>query len=225
MGNIIGKKYTGLYLDDGLAVLKNMNPRGTDKIRKIMIKMFKEVGFQLEIKSNLKKVEFFDVTFNLITGLYTLYKKSNGNLLYINTSSDHPTQITKQLSNSISKRLCENSASEQVFNTVKPVYEKALHKTGYKSSLKYSEEIYQYNSKKRTRNIIWFNPPFPETVIHFLKIFFTLLDKYFAKSHSLCKIFNRNTIKVSYSCMNSVSQIMKQHSKNVFNKNGKQTNP
>ena len=31
--------------------------RGTDKIRKIIIKMFKEVGFQLEIKTNLKKVE------------------------------------------------------------------------------------------------------------------------------------------------------------------------
>ena len=59
--------------------------------------MFKEVGFQLEIKSNLKKVEFLDVMFNLITGLYTPYNKSNDDLLYINTSSDHPPQIIKQL--------------------------------------------------------------------------------------------------------------------------------
>ena len=113
LGNIIGKKNTGLYRDEGLAVLRNMNARGTDKMRKIIIKTFKEVGFQLEIKSNLKKVEFFDITFNLITGIYRPYKKRNGNLLYINTSSDHPPQMIKQLTNTINKRLCENSAKNK----------------------------------------------------------------------------------------------------------------
>ena len=111
-------------------------------MRKIIIEIFKEIGFQLEIKTNLKIIEFLDVTFNLITGLYTTYKKPNDNLLYINTSYDHSPQIVKEIANSINKRLCENSANEQVFNTVKPVYENALHKTGDKSSLKYSEEIH-----------------------------------------------------------------------------------
>ena len=97
--------------------------------------MFKKVWFQLEIKTNLKQVEFLDVLLNLITGLYKPYKKPNDNLLYINTSSDHPPQIIKQLTNSINKRLYENSAKEQVFNAVKPVYENALRKRGYKSSL------------------------------------------------------------------------------------------
>ena len=153
LGNI-GKKNTGLYCDDGLVVLRNMNARGIDKIRKIIIKMFKDVGFQLEIKTNLKQVEFLDVTFNLITGLYTPYKKPNDNLLYINTSSNHLPEVIKQLTNSINKRLCENSANEQVFKTVKPVYENALHNSDYKSSLKYSEEIHQHSSNKRTRKII-----------------------------------------------------------------------
>ena len=142
LGSIIGKKNTGLYRDDGLVVLRNMNARGTNKMRKIIIEIFKEIGFQLEIKTNFKKVEFLDVTFNLMTGLYTIYKKPNDNLLYINTSYDHSPQIVKEIANSINKRLCENSANEQVFNTVKPVYENALHKTGDKSSLKYSEEIH-----------------------------------------------------------------------------------
>ena len=84
LGNI-GKKNTGLYCDDGLVVLRNMNARGIDKIRKIIIKMFKDVGFQLEIKTNLKQVEFLDITLNLITGSYAPYKKPNDNLLYINT--------------------------------------------------------------------------------------------------------------------------------------------
>ena len=61
LGSIIGKKNAGLYHDDGLAVLRNMNARGTDKMRKFIIKLFKEVGFQLEIKSNLKKEELRSV--------------------------------------------------------------------------------------------------------------------------------------------------------------------
>ena len=203
-----------------------MNVRRIEKIRKIIIKLFKNAGFQLQIKTNPKKVEFLEVTFSLITGLYTSYKKPSDNLLYINTSSDHPPQVIKQLTNSINKRLCENLANEQVFNSVKPVYKNALHKSGYKNSLKYSEEIHQHSSNKRTRKIIWFNPPFTQTVkTNVAKLFFRLLDKHFPKSHLLHKIFNRNTIKVSYSCMNNVSQIIKQHNRNVSNKKEKQTNP
>ena len=188
--------------------------------------MFKDIVFQLEIKTNVKQIEFLDVTFNLIIGLYIPYKKPNDNLLYINTSSDHPPQVIKQLTNSINKRLCENSANEQVFNTVKPVYENALHKSGYKSSLKCSEEIYHHSSNKRTRKIMWFNPPFPQTVkTNVAKLFLRLLDKHFPKSRLLHKIINRNTIKVSYSCINNVSQIIKQHNRNVSNKKEKKTNP
>ena len=58
-----------------------MNARRADKMRTIIIKIFKEVGYQLEIKTNFKKVEFLEVTLNLITGLYTPYKKPDDNLL------------------------------------------------------------------------------------------------------------------------------------------------
>ena len=50
------------------------------------------------------------------------------------------------------------------------------------------------------------------------------MDKHFPKSYSLHKIFNRNTVKVSYSCINNVLQIIKQHNKNVSNKKEKQIN-
>ena len=72
-------------------------------------------------------------------------------MLYINTSSDHLPQVIKQLTNCINKRLCQNLAKEQVFNTIKRVYENTLHKGDYKSSLKYSEEICQHSINKRTR--------------------------------------------------------------------------
>ena len=77
-----------------------------------------------------------------------------------------------------------------------------LYTIGYKSTLKYSKEIHQYNSRKRNRNIIWFNPPFSQTIkTNIAKTFFRLLDTHFPRSHSLYKIFNKNTVKVSYSCM------------------------
>ena len=47
LGNIIGKKNTGVYRDNRLVVLRNKNAREIDKTRNIILKMFKEVGFQL----------------------------------------------------------------------------------------------------------------------------------------------------------------------------------
>ena len=149
-----------------------------------------------------------------------LIRNFNDNLLYINASSDHQPHVIKQLTNSINKRLCENSVNEQVFNTVKPVHENGLHKSGYKSNLKHSEEIHQHSSNKRTRKITWFNPPFSQTVkTKIANLFFRLLNKHFPKSHLLHKIFNRNTIKVSYSCMNNVSKCKNEGS--YFYKNKK----
>ena len=48
LGNIIGKKNIGLYRDDGLVVLRNMNAREIDKTRKIIIK------YSRMLDSNLK---------------------------------------------------------------------------------------------------------------------------------------------------------------------------
>ena len=48
-------------------------------------------------------------------------------------------------------------------------------------------------------NIIWFNPPLSQTVsTNVTKRFLDLLDKYSPSNNKLHKIFNRNTVKVSY---------------------------
>ena len=55
------------------------------------------------------------------------------------------------------------------------------------------------------RNIIWFNPPFSKTVrTNVAQTFLQLIDKHFPPKNPLHKIFNRNNIKVSYSCMDNV---------------------
>ena len=49
LSNIVNKPDIGLYRDDGLMVLRNLNGRDIDKTRKSIIKTFKEIGFQIEI--------------------------------------------------------------------------------------------------------------------------------------------------------------------------------
>ena len=47
--------------------------------------------------------------------------------------------------------------------------------------------------------------------------FLALVDKHVPKDHKLRKIFNRNTIKISYSCMNNTKQIIDNHNKRILN--------
>ena len=77
----------------------------------------------------------------------------------------------------------------------------------------------QKKTKMGMRNIIWFIPPFSKPVsTNVAKIFLQLVTKHFPRSHKLHKIFNRNTVKVSYSCMNNMSKIIKGHNKKVTSK-------
>ena len=48
--------------------------------------------------------------------------------------------------------------------------------------------------------------------------FLQLIDKHFPKDHDLHKICNRNTLKASYSCMNSMAAIILAHNSKIINK-------
>ena len=79
-----------------------------DQLRKKIIKIFKETGFKIDIETDLKIVNFLDMTFNLINGSYKPYKKPNDSLLYINENSNHPPQSNND-------RLCRNSSNPEIF--------------------------------------------------------------------------------------------------------------
>ena len=168
-------------------ILRNVNGQKTDRTRKYIIKVMKGLGFQIEIETNLKEVNLLDATFNLNSGLYKPYKKPSDQLLYVTTSSDHPPQVIKQLPNSINRKLIENSSNKTVFNASKNEYEEALLKSGYKSNLEFQKEISsEKKNRRRRRNIIWFNPPFSQTVkTNVARVFLRLLDKRFPRSHIL----------------------------------------
>ena len=91
-------------------------------MRKNIIKIFKDFGFQHWRKTNLKIVDFLEITFNLNNGTYKPYKKTNDSLLFINKSSKHPPQIFNQLPKIVNERLSRNSSNEELFNSSKYQY-------------------------------------------------------------------------------------------------------
>ena len=48
--------------------------------------------------------------------------------------------------------------------------------------------------------------------------FLSLIDQHFPKSSKLHAVFNRNPVKVSYSCTQNMPSMIKYHNKNVINK-------
>ena len=85
-------------------------------MRKSIIKTLKDIGFAIDLETNLKIVDFLDITFNLNNGTYRPYKKSNDLSFYINKSSNHSSQIINQLPKIINKRSFKNSSNEKVFD-------------------------------------------------------------------------------------------------------------
>ena len=99
----------------------------------------------------------------------------------------------------------------------KKEYEEALKQSGYKDfNLKYNSEK-QLPKRNRKRKIIWFNPPFSKNVsTNIGKQFLDLIKKHFPPQNRLHKIFNRNTLKLSYSCTKNMGNIVKSHNKTIL---------
>ena len=112
----------------------------------------KLLGIRITIHTNLKIVNFLDITLNIYKGTYEPYKKGYDTPIYIHTSSNHPPSITKQIPKSISHRLSNNSSNIDIFNKHKHIYDKALKYSSYRQAL---ESIFPKDkSKHRNRNII-----------------------------------------------------------------------
>ena len=180
-------------------------------MRKNIIALFKNEGLSITIETNLFETDFLDITFNLATGKFFPIRKSNNQLLYINTKSNHPLNILRDLPNMISKRLSDLSCNVEEYEKAKPVYETALNESGYKTTMTYTKTT-NVNSTNRACNIMWFNPHYSQNVkTNIGKTFLKLVKKHFLRGHKLYKIFSKDTLKLSYSCMSSMSSIIKQH--------------
>ena len=169
----------------------------------------------------MKTVNYLDVTLNLENSTYCPYQKENNQTKYINIESNHPPSIIKQLPLSIKSRLSTLSSSEEIF--VIPSQD-ALDKSGYKHKLKYKVNIDTPNNKKQQRNIC-FNPQYSKNVkTNIGKVFLNLIKKHFPPHRKFHKIFNKNMVKISYSCTRNIKTIINSHNaklllpKKVLNK-------
>ena len=133
--------------------------------------------------------------------------------------------MLKQLTKPIEKRISENSSNIEVFNQSITLYKDALRESNFSDNLRYktptTKNIDEENQKcKRKRNIIWFNPPYSKNVkTNIGKTFLQLVSKHFPKTHDMHKIFNKNTLKISYSCMRNIGSILSTHNKNLLKPN------
>ena len=209
----------GLYRDDGLSVFENLSGPQSERIKKEFQKVFNENGLKIVIKCNLKVVDYLDATFNLNDGSYKPYRKPNDETLYINAKSNHPPNIIKQLPISVENRLRSLSSSKQIFDEAAPHYQEALDRCGFNHKLEYKNGTSQKKSgsRNRSRKIIWFNPPFSKSVsTNVAKEFLSLVNKHFSGNHKFKKIFNKNNLKVSYSCMRNIKSIVSAHNRKVL---------
>ena len=216
----------GIYRDDGLAVC-DKSPQETENIKKKICQIFKDNNLKITINANFKSCNFLDITLNLNDGTFKPYIKENNNPSYVHKDSNHPPNIIKNIPESINKRLTGISSSENIFNHSKTPYQNALNNSGYDYRLKHNPLPPHQNRNKnnRKRNITWYNPPYSKNVKtnighHFLK----LIDKHFPQNNPLHTILNRNTIKISYSCMPNMKQIISGHNRAILSKHSTNNN-
>ena len=209
----------GLYRDDGLAVLRAINKDVEDSKKKLCA-IFRKHGLEITVEANKKVVNFLDVTFNLRAGTYEPYMKPGNTPLYVHRLSNHPPSITKNIPDAINRRLSSISSNEEIFRKAAPPYQEALINSGYDYPLHYEHPSRPSTTRPRNRQrkIHWYNPPFSTNVESNIgRKFLKIVADSFPRGHKLAKIFNRNTIKLSYSCMPSMGSIINRHNKSKLN--------
>ena len=215
----------GLYRDDGLGISTG-TPKETEEMKKEICKIFKENELRVSIEANRKIVDFLDVTLNLSTGQYIPYMKPNNTLRYVHVKSNHPPSILKNIPIGVNKRLSEISSTEEIFNKAAPAYQKALNDSGYEYELKYEKSNQRKVRRHRNRNVIWYNPPYEQSVkTNIGRKFLKIVDECFPAHNNLHKIFNRNTLKLSYSCMPNMKCAIEASNKALLRKNAPNPEP
>ena len=129
---------------------------------------------------------------------YEPYRKSNNDPVYINKYANHPPNIIYEVPKAISKRLTSTSCNKNVFNRNIGIYNTALKNRSFDQTLTYDEQNEPTSdsvneesnqTRKRKRNIIWYNPPYSMNVK-------TNVGKIF--SNCFENIFHRLTLCITY---------------------------
>ena len=109
-----------------------------------------------------------------------------------------------------------------------PLYNHALKHSNFDFRLHYESPPTHHDTstrQNRQRNVIWFNPPYSKNVkTNIARDFLRLLDKHFPPSHKLYSIFNRHTVRISYSCTDNMKSFLDKHNKTILKKHTNRLN-
>ena len=152
-----GKQNISLYRDGGLSCFENISKPVSDKIKKKIITTFKSNGLSITGEYNLIVTDFLDVTFDLKSATYYLYRKPNIELPYTNKHSNHPPSIVNQIPSMISNRISQNSCDKNHVDKAAPDYNIALKNSRFNENVTYIPSPFKRQTRKR--HIIWFNRP------------------------------------------------------------------
>ena len=155
------------------------------------------MGLRITIETNLKTVNFLDITLNLNNGKVYSYRKPNDKPVYVHSLSDHPPAIINTIPDFINRLLTDISSDETIFEEATLPYEEALKANGYENKMEFLSA--RKESKKKSRNnrprqIIWFNPPFSKSVsTNVGRRFRSLLKRHFTQDSTLARYLMTTT--------------------------------
>ena len=137
--------------------------------------------------------------------------------MYVNRHSNHPPSITRAIPNMVVERVRRLSKNKSTFDNHAREYLDELTSSGYSVvNNEYEEPVTPKRKRNRKRNILYFHPPFCLSVrTKFGRIFRDLIHKHFTPNHIFYKIFNKNTLKISYSCMPNMKSILNAHNRKL----------
>ena len=167
-------------------------------------------------------MDFLDIILDLSSNSTRPFIKPNANTKYVSTSSSHPPAIIRSIPDGVSRRLSTISSSKELFSQELPYYQAAMSRAGHKKqhTFKVLDDIVEKESNKRSRDVIWFNPPWSNKVRTDVGArFISLVKKHFPKSSPIYSIFNTTKLKVSYKTTPNMSSVIKSHNKKVLSGN------
>ena len=202
-----------------MLAVTGLQAKEAEKLKQKISNVFKTYGLAVKVEVNKKRVNFLNVSLDLTDGSHRDYMKPGQVINYVHVDSNHPSIVTKRIGEGVNHRLSANSSSEALFNAAKGPYQEALERSGHSHKLVYKppEAATRRRRRRRRTNIIWFNPPWSNSVTTDVgRKFLNLVDSCFPPGHQLNKIFNRRTIKVSYSTMPNLGRIIAGHNNKVI---------
>ena len=119
----------------------------------------------------------------------------------------------------IAGRISYLSCDANEFDKIKEVYNTSLKKSGFNEPISFVNPQIGSQSppRQRKRQVIWYNPPYNDRVeTNIGKKFLALLSKHFPPQHKYHSIFNKNKVKLSYSCTPNMSQAISSHNKRIL---------